>query len=53
MQGIRSDPAERPTAARLLEHPFAFSNSNYNFLDTDLYSRIRGAYGNMAPSMPG
>ncbi|KIW02767.1 hypothetical protein, variant [Verruconis gallopava] len=47
------DPADRPTAARLLEHPFAFSNPNYNFLDTELYSRIRGAYGNIAPAIAG
>jgi mitogen-activated protein kinase kinase kinase len=36
-----SDPADRPTAARLLDHPFAFVNPRYNFLDTDLYAKIQ------------
>ncbi|KAF2399775.1 hypothetical protein EJ06DRAFT_556891 [Trichodelitschia bisporula] len=35
------DPADRPTAKRLLDHPFAFFDPHYNFLDTDLYARLR------------
>ncbi|QDS71248.1 hypothetical protein FKW77_000221 [Venturia effusa] len=35
------DPADRPTAARLLDHPFAFVNPRYNFLDTELYAKIQ------------
>jgi mitogen-activated protein kinase kinase kinase len=38
------DPAERPTADTLLRAPFCFSDPNYNFLDTDLYAKIRGAF---------
>ncbi|KAF2106376.1 hypothetical protein BDV96DRAFT_332866 [Lophiotrema nucula] len=38
------DPAERPTAETLLRSPFCFSNPHYNFLDTDLYAKIRGAF---------
>ncbi|KAF2641626.1 hypothetical protein P280DRAFT_317770 [Massarina eburnea CBS 473.64] len=38
------DPAERPTAETLLRSPFCFSDPNYNFLDTDLYAKIRGAF---------
>ncbi|RDW67930.1 hypothetical protein BP6252_09326 [Coleophoma cylindrospora] len=38
-------PSERPTADTLLsQHPFCQLNPNYNFLDTDLYAKIRGAY---------
>lgn len=40
-----SDPAERPTAETLLRSPFCFSDPNYNFLDTELYAKIRGAFG--------
>ncbi|KAJ4300748.1 mitogen-activated protein kinase kinase kinase [Kalmusia sp. IMI 367209] len=38
------DPAERPTAETLLRSPFCFSDPNYNFLDTELYAKIRGAF---------
>ncbi|KAF2087182.1 Pkinase-domain-containing protein [Saccharata proteae CBS 121410] len=38
------DPADRPTAETLLRAPFCYSNAHYNFLDTDLYSKIRGAF---------
>ncbi|KAF1994000.1 Pkinase-domain-containing protein [Amniculicola lignicola CBS 123094] len=38
------DPAERPTAETLLRSPFCFSNPHYNFLDTELYAKIRGAF---------
>ncbi|KAH7369889.1 hypothetical protein BKA65DRAFT_387309 [Rhexocercosporidium sp. MPI-PUGE-AT-0058] len=39
------DPSERPTADTLLSrHPFCELDQNYNFLDTDLYAKIRGAY---------
>ncbi|KAI1812510.1 hypothetical protein GGS20DRAFT_557744 [Poronia punctata] len=37
------DPRERPTALRLLrQHEFCDVDENYNFYDTELYSRIRG-----------
>jgi mitogen-activated protein kinase kinase kinase len=40
-----SDPLERPTADTLLNHhPFCELDPNYNFLDTSLYAKIRGAY---------
>ena len=36
------DPTERPTAETLLkQHPFCKPNSNFNFLDTELHSKIR------------
>ncbi|ORX97284.1 hypothetical protein BCR34DRAFT_607328 [Clohesyomyces aquaticus] len=38
------DPAERPTAETLLRSPFCFSAPNYNFLDTELHAKIRGAF---------
>ncbi|RKF61980.1 putative mitogen-activated protein kinase [Erysiphe neolycopersici] len=39
------DPSERPIADTLLsKHPFCKVDLNYNFLDTDLYAKIRGAY---------
>ncbi|KAF8866083.1 hypothetical protein BDZ45DRAFT_332210 [Acephala macrosclerotiorum] len=39
------DPSERPTADTLLSrHPFCELDPNYNFLDTNLYAKIRGAY---------
>ncbi|GAM86449.1 hypothetical protein ANO11243_044630 [Dothideomycetidae sp. 11243] len=38
------DPTERPTAETLLRAPFCFSDPHYNFLDTELYSKIRGAF---------
>jgi hypothetical protein len=41
---VKSDPAERPTAETLLRAPFCFSDPHYNFLDTELYSKIRGAF---------
>ncbi|TVY84335.1 MAP kinase kinase kinase mkh1, partial [Lachnellula suecica] len=38
-------PSERPTAETLLSrHPFCELDANYNFLDTNLYAKIRGAY---------
>ncbi|KAH8592240.1 hypothetical protein B0O99DRAFT_630102 [Bisporella sp. PMI_857] len=38
-------PSERPTADTLLsQHPFCELDPNYNFLDTELYAKIRGAY---------
>lgn len=38
-------PSERPTADTLLSrHPFCELDSSYDFLDTDLYNKIRGAY---------
>jgi hypothetical protein len=36
-----SDASERPTATRLLEHPFTFVSPSYNFLDTDLHRKLR------------
>jgi hypothetical protein len=36
-----SDARERPTASRLLDHPFCFNNPNYNFFDTELWNKIR------------
>lgn len=39
-----SDPADRPTAETLLRAPFCFSDPHYNFLDTELYAKIRGAF---------
>jgi len=41
---VHSDPADRPTAETLLRAPFCFLDPHYNFLDTDLYSKIRGAF---------
>ncbi|KAI9731449.1 MAG: hypothetical protein M1818_007839 [Claussenomyces sp. TS43310] len=39
------DPKERPTADTLLsQHPFCELDPNYNFLDTELFGKIRGAY---------
>ncbi|EMD00223.1 hypothetical protein BAUCODRAFT_128849 [Baudoinia panamericana UAMH 10762] len=38
------DPGERPTAETLLRAPFCILDPNFNFLDTDLYSKIRGAF---------
>ncbi|KAI9822430.1 MAG: hypothetical protein M1827_000149 [Pycnora praestabilis] len=39
------DPSDRPTAETLLrQHPFCGQNFEYNFLDTELYAKIRGAY---------
>lgn len=38
------DPTERPTAETLLRAPFCFMDTRYNFLDTDLYAKIRGAF---------
>ncbi|KAF2481521.1 hypothetical protein BDY17DRAFT_312223 [Neohortaea acidophila] len=37
------DPGERPTAETLLAAPFCISDPHYNFLDTELYAKIRGA----------
>lgn len=42
---IYSDPSDRPTADTLLSrHPFCELDSHYNFLDSELYAKIRGAY---------
>ncbi|KAI9773343.1 MAG: hypothetical protein M1840_007558 [Geoglossum simile] len=39
------DPSDRPTAETLLrQHPFCSYDHDYNFLDTELYAKIRGAY---------
>ncbi|CAK3966802.1 MAP kinase kinase kinase mkh1 [Lecanosticta acicola] len=38
------DPGERPTAETLLRSPFCIFDPRYNFLDTDLYAKIRGAF---------
>ncbi|RMY68133.1 hypothetical protein D0863_07324 [Hortaea werneckii] len=38
------DPGERPTAETLLRAPFCIFDPNYNFLDTELYAKIRGAF---------
>ena len=46
-QGLtkHSDPSDRPTADTLLsQHPFCAFDPDYNFLDTDLYAKIRGAF---------
>lgn len=42
-----SDPADRPTAETLLRAPFCFTDPHYNFLDTELYQKIAGAFQNM------
>ncbi len=36
-----SDPADRPTADTLLRAPFCSVDPHFNFLDTELYSKIR------------
>ena len=41
---MTSDPADRPTDETLLRAPFCFSDTHYNFLDTELYAKIRGAF---------
>ncbi|KAK5173004.1 mitogen-activated protein kinase kinase kinase [Saxophila tyrrhenica] len=38
------EPGERPTAETMLRAPFCISDPNYNFLDTALYAKIRGAF---------
>ncbi|KAK0302742.1 mitogen-activated protein kinase kinase kinase [Friedmanniomyces endolithicus] len=38
------DPGDRPTAETLLRAHFCISDPDYNFLDTDLHARIRGAF---------
>ncbi|KAL2019953.1 hypothetical protein VTK56DRAFT_9045 [Thermocarpiscus australiensis] len=39
------NPSERPTADVLLsQHPFCELDPNFNFLDTELYAKIRGTY---------
>ncbi|KAI9860167.1 MAG: hypothetical protein M1813_006277 [Trichoglossum hirsutum] len=39
------DPSDRPTAETLLrQHPFCSFDHDYNFLDTELYAKIRGAF---------
>lgn len=37
------DPSERPTASTLMQHPFCEVDPYYNFLDTELHSKIREA----------
>ncbi|KAF2100087.1 serine/threonine kinase [Rhizodiscina lignyota] len=37
------DPSDRPTADTLLRSPFCFLDPRYNFLDTELYAKIRPA----------
>lgn len=39
-----SPPGERPTAETLLRAPFCIADPHYNFLDTELYAKIRGAF---------
>jgi hypothetical protein len=36
-----SDPRDRPTALRLLDHPFCFNDPDYNFFDTELWEKIK------------
>ena len=36
-----SDPNDRPTAEILLKAPFCQVDPHFNFLDTELYSKIR------------
>ncbi|KAL1303152.1 hypothetical protein AAFC00_006581 [Neodothiora populina] len=38
------DAGERPTAETLLRAPFCFSDPHYNFLDTNLYAKIRNHF---------
>ncbi|KAI6368062.1 hypothetical protein MCOR25_004746 [Pyricularia grisea] len=39
------DSHDRPTANKLLsQHPFCELDPNYNFLDSELYAKIRGTY---------
>lgn len=38
------DPADRPTAETLLRAPFCFTDPHFNFLDTELYDKIRPDY---------
>ncbi|WPG97524.1 Hypothetical protein R9X50_00030100 [Acrodontium crateriforme] len=38
------DPGERPTAETLLRAPFCILDTNFNFLDTELYAKIRNAF---------
>ena len=37
------DPSERPTASTLKQHPFCEVNPYYNFLDTELHSKLEPA----------
>ncbi|RDW86322.1 putative MAP kinase kinase kinase (Bck1) [Aspergillus mulundensis] len=39
------DTSERPTAQTLLTHPFCEPDPKYNFLDTELYAKIRHVLG--------
>ncbi|KAL3453775.1 hypothetical protein BJX65DRAFT_76729 [Aspergillus insuetus] len=39
------DTFERPTAETLLTHPFCEPDPKYNFLDTELYAKIRHVLG--------
>lgn len=40
-----SEPSERPTAKTLLDHhPFCRPDPTFNFLDTELYHKIRGTF---------
>lgn len=38
---VTSDPKDRPTAETLLKAPFCQVDPHFNFLDTELYSKIR------------
>lgn len=39
------NPYDRPTADRLLsQHPFCDLDPNYNFYDTELYTKIKGTF---------
>ncbi|KAI9370094.1 hypothetical protein BJX61DRAFT_549173 [Aspergillus egyptiacus] len=42
------DTFERPTAETLLTHPFCEPDPNYNFLDTELYAKIRHVLANLS-----
>lgn len=42
---MNSNPSERPTAEVMLsQHPFSEWDPNYNFYDTELYSKIKDSY---------
>jgi hypothetical protein len=50
-----SDPRDRPTASRLLGHPFCFIDPHYNFFDTELWDKIKGKIikGHSSNTQPG
>lgn len=41
MTDVNSDPADRPTAEQLISYDFCYLYPNYNFLETELYNKIR------------